>query len=287
MPERYRDFDREERDLVRRAGLDRMGCPAFDLVLAARAGVLEQAQATPLLSHLESCRFCQALCADFAQGESSSATLENRERIRARLDRAIAKPIRGPWYRRWEILAAAAGAVACLSVAVQLRRTPAPHPASSRVVIQSVKPQFFLKLTAPPVKLSLNSAITWRGEGKAGGDGYLKELGDALAPYRAADYGEAASRLGKLAGKYPESAEAAFYHGVSLLLSDRASEAKGALERAESLHPQALREDVEWFLSAASERTGNPEQAAVRLRKMCEAAGAYREQACSALPHLR
>jgi len=292
MPGPYRDFDSEERDVMRRTGFDRLGCPSLDRMLAARAGVLEQDEATPIMSHLESCRFCQALATEFAQGESANPTPGNLRAIRARMERQLEGTANKalPWWRQWHFLGAVAGAAACAAIAYYAGQ-PSSKPAfdSPKPVAQIRKPQFHLSLTAPPVKLSVSDAITWRSGGNApsSAESYLRALGAALDPYRAANYADAAARLAPLARKYPQSAEAAFYLGVSLLLVNQPEQARQALEQAESLRREALRDEVQWFLSVAWERTGNPGQAVARLKPLCDAPGPYRHQACSALRQLR
>lgn len=289
MRKRFDHLDPEEREMIARAGLDRVHCPPFDRVLAAQSGVLEEADAAPLRRHLESCRFCQALSAEFTQGESVAPTARNLDHVRARLDKGIAtiaKP--APWWRQWQVFAAIAGAAACLAIAVNVNQQGPSAPKShSPAAVEAPKPQFRLPLSAPPVKLSVGSAIVWRGDSASAQETYLKELGAALAPYREANYGEAAAKLGAVSEKYPQSAEAAFYLGVSQLHNNQPEAARHALEKCEALAPQALRDEVQWFLGVAWERTGNAGQAAARLKPLCDTPGPYRDSACSALPHLR
>ncbi|MFN7936006.1 MAG: tetratricopeptide repeat protein [Bryobacteraceae bacterium] len=290
MRKRFDHLDPEEREVVQRAGLDKLHCPPFDRMLAAQAGVLEESEAAPLRRHLEGCRFCQALAAEFTQGESVAPSAQNLDHVRARLDKgiaAIAKP--APWWRQWQVFAAVAGAAACLAIAVNVSQQGPATPKSSgtATVVEAPKPQFRLPLSAPPVKLSVGSAIVWRGEGTASQETYWKELGAALAPYRARQYDGAAAQLAAVSQKYPQSAEAAFYLGVSLLHQNQPERARAALEKAEALRPPALRDEVQWFLGVAWERTGNVGQAAARLKPLCDAPGPYHDTACSLLPQLR
>jgi tetratricopeptide (TPR) repeat protein len=287
MRKPFDDFDAEERELVRRSGLDKVACPPWDRVLAAQAGVLEEAEGLPLRRHVENCRFCQALCADFAAGESGAATDETRKRIRARMNRQIVGTGERVWWRQWRWWSAVAGAMACLALAVGLRRDPVASPKPAAVAVAGPpRATSGLRLEAPPVKLSAG-AMTWRGDGKAAGTEYLKELGVALAPYRGGDYAAAARELGRVSGKYPESAEAAFYLGVSLLFLEEPEQARRALARAEALRPEALRDEVQYFIGVAWARNGDTGQAAARLRPLCGGAGPYREKACTALSQLR
>ncbi|MBS1825665.1 MAG: tetratricopeptide repeat protein [Acidobacteria bacterium] len=291
MRNRFDDLDPEEREMVARAGLDKLHCPPFDRMLAAQSGVLEEGEAAPLRRHLESCRYCQALAADFLQGESAAPSTQNLDHVRARLNKGIAgiaKP--APWWRQWQVFAAIAGAAACLAIAVNVNQQSPEVKKSTGTGAPSVeapKPRFRLPLSAPPVKLSVGSAIVWRGESATNEETYLKDLGAALAPYRAGQYAEAASQLAAVTKKYPQSAEAAFYLGVSLLHQNQPQPARAALEKAEALRPQALRDEVQWFLGVAWERTGNPGQAAAQLKPLCATPGPYHDAACSALPHLR
>lgn len=287
MRKPFDDFDAEERELVRRSGLDKVGCPPLDRVLAAQAGVLDEAEGLPLRRHVESCRYCQALCTDFAGGESGAATEETRKRIRARMDRQITGARGRVWWRQWQWWSALAGAVACVALAVGLREDPAARAKPPAVAVADPpRATVRLPLEAPPVKLSA-AAMTWRGDGEAAGTAYLKELGAALAPYRAGDYGGAARELGRVSGQYPQSAEAAFYLGVSLLFLEQPEQARQALAKAEALRPDALRDEVQYFMGVAWARNGDPGQAAERLRPLCEGAGPYREKACAGLSQLR
>ena len=288
MRKPFDDFDAEEREMVRQTGLDRVGCPQFELLLAAEAGVLEEDEATPLRAHLSICKLCQALHSDFSIGESGAATAENLRQVRAKLDAGLPKAARPAWWSQWHLWVAVSGAAACIVILVGVRTPPAPVPHQEPVAVATVrKPVFHLPLEAPAVKLPVGSAITWRGEGENPEVDYLKELGLGLAPYRAGDYAAAVAKLRPLSRRYPKSAEAAFYLGVSLLFVDLPAEARLALEKAEALRPEALRDEVEWFMGVAWERTGNTEKAAARMEALCAAQGAFRQKACAALPRLR
>lgn len=286
---RYRDLDPDERAAVQRAGLDRTGCPPFDRMLAAQAGVLPEQDATPIKAHVAACPLCQTLCAEFTAGELAAPAAGNLERIRARFDAKLGTSHRPALWRRWQLwvaLAGAAASVAMLSIIPPRRSIPEPGRAPGAAVVKK-QPSFRLPLEAPPVKLPVDAAITWRGEDGASKQLYLTALGGALSPYRAGDYASAAPKLRDLAGRYPDSAEAAFYLGVSLLFLNQPADALAALEAAARLQPEALRDEVEWFMGVAWERNGNGSEAAARIEKLCARPGPYRQPACSALSQLR
>lgn len=90
-----------------------------------------------------------------------------------------------------------------------------------------------------------------------------------------------------MSARYPKAAEPPFYLGVSLLYLHRPEEAAAALEAARALKPEALKEDVEWYLGVAWEGSGKRQQAASVLEPLCGREGPYRERACDGLRWLR
>lgn len=82
----------------------------------------------------------------------------------------------------------------------------------------------------------------------------LDDLARALEPYQRDDFAEAARRLADVSRNRPEVFEAAFYLGVSLLLSDQASAAVPVLERAAALASEARRDEATRYLELARAR---------------------------------
>lgn len=137
------------------------------------------------------------------------------------------------------------------------------------------------RLEKAPVMLSASLALTPRG---AADDRqrFLDALGEALAPYRADDFPEAASRLEQLSRTYPDKVEPALYAGVALLLSQRPADASVHLERARSRAPAEFLDEIDWRLGLAYVHAGVPEKAEEPLKRVCAGSGPYRERGCEA-----
>ena len=138
------------------------------------------------------------------------------------------------------------------------------------------------RLDKAPVMFSAALALTPRGPADDR-QRFLDALGEALAPYRADDFQEAASRLTQLSGTYPDRVEAALYAGVALLLSKKPADAVVHLERARDQAPPELLDEIEWRLGLAYVHAGVFEKAQEVLKRACAGSGSYRNQACEAL----
>jgi predicted Zn-dependent protease len=152
----------------------------------------------------------------------------------------------------------------------------APAPAAPSTL--AAQPAF--RLEKAPILLSASSALTPRGESAEDRQRFLAALGDALAPYRADDFAEAATRLSRLSQTYPDKVEPALYAGVSYLLSNRAFDAVTLLERARAHAPAELIDEVEWRLALAHVHAGVPERAREPLTRLCGTTDQYQTLAC-------
>jgi hypothetical protein len=158
--------------------------------------------------------------------------------------------------------------------------TPAAASAPTTVAASPLAAQPVFRLEKAPIRLSASAALTPRGESAEDRRRFLDALGDALAPYRADDFAEAASRFSRLSATYPDKVEPAFYAGVSALLAHRASDAVAQLERARAHAPAELIDDVDWQLALAYVHAGAADRAREPLTRLCAGTGAYRQRAC-------
>ncbi len=155
-----------------------------------------------------------------------------------------------------------------------------PGSAAARATSLAQHPAF--RLDKAPVMFSAALALTPRGPADDR-QRFLDALGEALAPYRADDFEEAAGRLTQLARSYPDRVEAALYAGVALLLSNKPADAVVHLERARDQAPPELLDEIEWRLGLAYVHAGVPEKAQGVLKRVCAGSGSYRNQGCEAI----
>jgi tetratricopeptide (TPR) repeat protein len=161
----------------------------------------------------------------------------------------------------------------------QVLGEPTPKPATS-----SVPPTAF-RLEKAPVRLPASAVIVWRGEVNSG-SAQVKQLEEALAPYRVDDYAASEKRLESVAGKYPTLAEARFYLGVCQLFLNRDQEAVESLKTARRLAKNPLASEAAWYLAIAYHRSGQDVEARPLLDKLCRAGGMNAARACAARTEL-
>lgn len=289
----WTDIDPDEEALLkelalsREAGIGSGRCPEPELVSAAGAGVLPAALAGAVAGHVERCPTCRALERDMASLEPVGTTLEERQRIRARVERAAGARSRAPFWSAWSWrFAAVAACVIFLLVAggadVWFLLSPGPVPDSAPVrwparPWASVAAQH--PLEKPPVRVPLAAALVWRGGAASSEDDRLAALGEALVPYQADDYAEAVRRLVALTSRHPDP-EAHFYLGVSRLFLKDHARAIEALQRSRAAASPELSADVSWYLAMAYLSAERPHEAAAEFRDLCAAGGPRRAAAC-------
>lgn len=252
-------------------------CPPPDALVAYGEGVLPETVETAVGEHVASCAVCARLRIDLRESPLAEPTLAELNRFRKR-ERS------GP--RKTVGIAAAGAIAAALAAGVYFRpeSRPSPTPIAATAPKQPGAPAYRLAVEPAPLRLPFAMALILRGQSAPPRDGvYLKRLGEALDPYRAGQYDEAARRLAALARQYPRAVEPPFYEGVSLLLTGGAKAALSRLEAARAIGGEALGDDIDWYLAAARERNGNWEAAAALLKKQCAAEGPHRDAACKAL----
>ena len=136
-----------------------------------------------------------------------------------------------------------------------------------------------MPIEKPEVRLSAASLVR-RGPGSA--RTLVGDLAPAIEAYRAGDYAVAAARLAALRPSYPGSVEIPFYLGVSRLLDGNATDAVAALREARSAGTIEFAADVDWYLAASLERTGDRAAALALLAPLCEGSSSYGARACAA-----
>lgn len=307
---KFDDADDDERELLeeleqpmRDALLRTAGCPDPAAISAAGAGALPDNLAASLSAHLRECPACRILARDLAATDAAAPTPGERARILAR----VAERSGGPGLRlqtrdglsmpsrrwRWDWGMAGAVTLAVVAVAVAVwapwRRAVSspttgavarPAPGAVPAIVD-----FVLPLQKPAVAVSLGGALTWRGASTTDGERRLAQLRDALAPYEAGNYAEAARRLDALAGR-TDAADVRFYLGVSHLFLGATPAAVDSLTRARRGAPAWLLPDASWYLAVALERAGRVDEAKAELRTLCADGGELRAGACRAAERL-
>jgi hypothetical protein len=260
-------------------------CPRPELLLACAEGVLPEELALPVREHLRVCRLCAQLQQDLHDSPLAEPSLAEVERLGQRVF-GVAKPRS---YGGYWAAGAAAAAVLCVFA---LRESPAPAtmpPAAKPPVapvaaaIPVARPSYRLPLAPAPLRLPFAAALVLRGQAQQTPAAYLKALGQALEPYRAGRYPEAARALAELAGQNPQAVEPLFYEGVARLMAGDAAGALPLLERSQKTGGEALNDDIAWYIAVALERTGDWARAAAQLGEVCRSESPYREAACRAL----
>jgi tetratricopeptide (TPR) repeat protein len=272
---------RQEGERLRAA---RAGCPPPDLLFARQSESLDAGLRERMETHVAGCAACRRMAADVAQLELGTPDADVESRVASRV-----LPAGGHGRGGMLSIAAALLLASGLAVTWWYQRTPPKPPAAATSTPQPAMPigpaepppvLALWTIVAPPVRLPLSAlGATRSGTGSAAA---APGLADALTPYQSGDYAGAADAIAKIVEAQPQSGEAQFYLGVSLLLGGRAEAAQSPLERAVALLPADRRNEAEWYLATAEQRAGNNDAARARLRRLCAAAGTYKAGACAA-----
>jgi TolA-binding protein len=89
---------------------------------------------------------------------------------------------------------------------------------------------------------------------------------DAMAHYSAGRYRQAADRLGALAEQSPGAAHVHFFLGISELMSNNVSRARGALQRTAESGVSPYADEAHFYLAKAAIRAGDLTTAARELQ---------------------
>jgi hypothetical protein len=193
----------------------------------------------------------------------------------------------------WRVLAAAAAVVMTIGLGAwwairgadndsqRAGTEPQPPTVTPPVEAPAAQSPLWASLsTAPDVRLPPDLVLTMRGvDGDR--DAFLKVFGEAIAPYRAGRFAEAAAALTPVAERYADVVEVSFYLGTARLLSGAAPEAIEPLRRARG--SAVVGEDARWLEAVALQRAGRESDARTSLQALCAAPGPNRERACAVI----
>ena len=251
------------------------GHPSEDDWARYAAGEMSSDERTQVADHVVSCAECATIFRVLALvGTEVKGTVAHRQ------------PSMGD--RR--VLALAAAVVLTVGLgawwAVRTRvddpgqRAGAEPPPIAAPVEAAVAPStLWASLPAPPeVRLHPDLVLTMRGA-EAERDGFLKVFGEAIAPYRAGRFAEAAAALAPVAERYANIAEVWFYLGTARLYGGAAAAAIEPLRRAQS--SEVVGDEARWLQAVALQRAGRDREARAALQVICSAPGPHREQACA------
>lgn len=259
----------------------RAGCPPPELLLARDAEALTADARRHLAAHLAICDACRRLDDDLARLDLGAADPQTDARVRARA-------LGGAGHRRFgALLAIAASLLLACALAMQAlfdHAAPQAPPIADAVSTprrpsMPVGPDVALwAIAAPPLRLTLSSLDQTRSGDRSAVDALV----GATAPYQAGDYQRAAERFAEVAATTPSSGDAQFYLGVSRLLAGTPRDAIAPLTAARTLLPTARSREVDWFLAAAEQRSGDHASARARLDALCRVEGPHQDDACAA-----
>jgi hypothetical protein len=249
--------------------------PSEDAWARFAANEMSSDERTRLADHVVSCADCAAIfrVVSVVGANKSSADAERR-----------------PAFGDWRALAAAAAVVLTIGVGVwwaarsgadeSPRAGDAPTPTAPPAVdAPSAPTPLWASLPSPPeVRLPPDLVLTMRGA-DVDRDAFLKAFGEAIAPYRAGRFAEAAAALAPVAERYADIVETSFYLGASRLYGGAAAEAIEPLRRAQG--SQVVGEDARWLHAVALQRAGRGSDARAALQALCSASGPNQERACA------
>ena len=289
------------RDAIAEFGLRFPHCPKPALLQAAQSDVLPAKVRDIVREHMGACAACTLLARDLFQLDEAPLPAEEKEKIWGRIRTGIAAeqpvktaPPRPGWrallFRPVPVAALAAAAILAVVGTRLVQHSQRPTAAVSQAgqpQAAAPSPSTAFRLDKAPVMLPASALLVWRGEAEARpaglGNAQSKELREALIPYAADQYAEAAQRLENLTKKYPRLAEAHFYLGVCRLFLGHDDEAVASLKAASGLTYPVLSDAADWYLALAYHRIGRNGEARPLLEKLCHSAGKNSEQACAGL----
>jgi hypothetical protein len=287
-------WDAEEQDALRaiQADLEELRSrhaadPQIELLRAARAGVLPEAEQADVQALLDRSEWHRALAAG-ADAVDEPLSTEDRSRLLRRIQKAgdSGRPVRPRAFYWQPALAATIVVVAAGAWFAWRRAEPVATPAPDARVAAAPPPaaSYVLALDPPLLKVS-PASLTYRGTG--GGTDVLTDLKPAFDALRAGDYAKAARDLAPLASSYPASVEIPYYQGIAHLFLNDPAAALDSFARAERLADVSFAADVTWYQAVANERAGRREAARARLSLLCAQKGPRSAEACAAAPSLR
>ena len=299
MSGRIHDFDPDEIEFLTEigsttAGAEResRGCPAAARMRAFAAGALPHEQKRAIGTHLDECQLCRLMVRELERWPSpeSDERVVGKlwERVQPRLAGALSKPARRRWLP-WSWLAAPAAAVVLSAVVLFRMLLPGvapPNPLRAAIAAPDYDAAAIAPVDKAPVRLPIEGLLLWRNSGQSAVPTQIRDIADALVPYRNGDFAESVKRLTDLSNRYPKSYEVKFYLGVSLLLRQRPEDAKEVLKEAVALADPVQTAEASWYLSLAYLRAGSIRDARPYLTELCSGGAGNADSACRVLRQL-
>lgn len=225
-------------------------CPAPDMLIAAGEGVLPESLERSVQFHLDGCRMCAMLRHELTASPLAEPTREELARLGQRVEAGTRRA------RRLGVRYAAVAAGVAIALMLPLAWEREKPVTLLREKATGLSVQCLPAIAKARLRLPLATALVMRGASGADEQRYLRDLGHALAPYRADDFREASARLESLAARYPRRVEPVFYLGVARLIGGDVEAATGALESAKKIGSDELDGDIATYLSLARQAAG-------------------------------
>jgi TolA-binding protein len=273
-------------------------CPKPEMIQAVREGMLPADLRDSVSQHVAHCAACAALAKDLDELDEKPLQANEQERIWERIQSGIGtEEMKPPAAARrpawWQVflrpmpLAVAAVAVILVTIGVRSMQHAQEPVAVNVTTPPPIAPRApsALRLEKPPVLMPAAAVLVWRGGSDTGNEA-RQALQDALVPYEADHYADAAERLAALSKNYPSMAEAKFYLGICELFLDQNTEAVTNLAAAHRQAAPALADDAAWFLALAYHRNGRDADARPVLEKLCNGDGKDTARACAGVTEL-
>lgn len=273
---------RAYRELMARENQE-MGHPDDATWEAMAVGTLTGPARAELFDHVVTCE----RCADIWRGLEALRVETDAGSMTSTAPSAPA----ASWLRSYAVpLAIAATLVLAVGVVI-VQRTPVsstpgeatttPGPATAPGWLAA------FPISKAEIYVTAEEALPSRGVPAPEGEPPIERLANALEPYRAGDFAEAARRLEPLWHEFPNAGRPALYLGVSWLHVDRAADALAPLRAATGALLPEVAADARWFVAVALAHSGQRDAATTQVRGLCDDGGAGAERACAALKALQ
>jgi TolA-binding protein len=142
---------------------------------------------------------------------------------------------------------------------------PAPAPAAAAEQPTAASRLDRWALVTPPQYVPLTTRAA-----QDAGDAESQPFNEAMAHYSAGRYRQAADGLGALAERSPDAAHVHFFLGISELMSNNVSRARGALQRTAESGVSPYADEAHFYLAKAAIRAGDLTTAARELQVAVE-----------------
>ena len=206
-------------------------------------------------------------------------------------DEAVLSASPRSWIWQWAWLPAAAAVT--LAVGLTVWQRPDAELPETPAVTEPAAPSSPARPSVqgpPPVSLGDLARVEppryTPGRLRGAGDEATARYQEAMKSYERGDYAAAATGLAAAAVLDPEAPHAAFFLGISHLMTGRSDEAVDALRRTISLGDSPYLEEARFFLAKAYLRQKNIDEARAQLQRTAQMQGAREAEARQILSQL-